>query len=75
MGKATSPKKSTTITKDNIKKAWAMASVEATLQGQEKVKPADVFARLVEYPQLAHPRHAARFMRLLPRVADVTRIA
>lgn len=69
MGYASSPKKLSTITRENI----ARAADECFRRSNgEKVKPSAIFARLSDYPNLAHPRHTNRFMRLLPKVVDVT---
>lgn len=69
MGYATSPKKLNTITRENI----ARAAEECFRRSNgEKVKPAAIFSRLVDFPNIAHPRHTNRFMRLLPLEVDVT---
>ena len=61
MSTATSTKRTNTITKENISKAHA----ELFKKTGKEVKPVAIFAKIMDYPQLAHERHIERFCRLI----------
>ena len=61
MGNATSVKKSNTVTKENISNVHA----ELFKKTMVPVKPSAIFARIMDYPHLAHARHTERFGRLV----------